>query len=267
MPKDQTTKSDSIDIGLIAEEIAGRMNRLSLLTTKDIRAIRRQYSRKIVGWPTRAVINLAQRVLNNGGHISRFIAYELIYSHRPALKSLKQRDLVQLGEGLDSWGAVDMFGCYLSGQAWREKQVPDSLIESWTRSPDRWWRRAALVSTIPLNNKTRGGTGDVRRTLLICQGLIDDRDDMVVKAMSWALRELSKRHPREVKAFLAKNKDRLAARVIREVGHKLSTGLKNPRTASIKDVRQTSVCRSRRSWNKVHRQIKDCRTISDKQRL
>jgi 3-methyladenine DNA glycosylase AlkD len=56
--------------------------------------------------------------------------------------------------------------------------------------------------------------------------LIDDREDMVVKAVSWALRALAQRDPKAVKAFLAKHGDLLAARVKREVATKLNTGRK-----------------------------------------
>jgi 3-methyladenine DNA glycosylase AlkD len=52
---------------------------------------------------------------------------------------------------------------------------------------------------------------------------------MVVKALSWALRELSKRDPTAVQRFLEQHHGVLAARVVREVRNKLSTGLKNPR--------------------------------------
>jgi len=59
--------------------------------------------------------------------------------------------------------------------------------------------------------------------------LMTDRDDMVVKALSWALRELAKRDPKSVQEFLHDHKDVLAPRVFREVSNKLTTGLKNPR--------------------------------------
>jgi 3-methyladenine DNA glycosylase AlkD len=59
--------------------------------------------------------------------------------------------------------------------------------------------------------------------------LLDDRADMVVKAMSWALRELAKRDQRAVAAFIARQRTRMAPRLLREVGNKLRTGLKNPR--------------------------------------
>lgn len=128
----------------------------------------------------------------------------------------------------DGWAAVDTFACYLSGPAWREHQVPDAVIHRWARSPDRWWRRAALVSTVPLNAPARGGRGDTARTLAVCTLLVKDRDDMVAKALSWALRELARRDPHAVRRFLAEHQDELAARVLREVRNKLDTGLKTP---------------------------------------
>jgi 3-methyladenine DNA glycosylase AlkD len=51
---------------------------------------------------------------------------------------------------------------------------------------------------------------------------------MVVKAMSWALRELAKRDPHAVRAFLSTHGQRAAARVRREVTNKLTTGRKSP---------------------------------------
>lgn len=41
------------------------------------------------------------------------------------------------------------------------------------------------------------------RTLKVCRVLAADRDDMVEKAMSWALRELSKRDRPAVEVFVA----------------------------------------------------------------
>jgi 3-methyladenine DNA glycosylase AlkD len=53
---------------------------------------------------------------------------------------------------------------------------------------------------------------------------------MVVKAMSWALRELIRHEPDAVQEFLLKHENVLAARVKREVRNKLKTGLKNPKS-------------------------------------
>jgi 3-methyladenine DNA glycosylase AlkD len=81
---------------------------------------------------------------------------------------------------------------------------------------------------VPLNLRSRGGTGDAGRTLDICRRLAADGDDMVVKALSWALRELVVWDPEAVRRFLDVNQDVLAARVRREVRSKLETGRKHP---------------------------------------
>ena len=160
---------------------------------------------------------------------SRNTAYELIREHKGAFQRLGDAELEELGEGIDSWWAVDSFARTLSGPAWLEGLVPDELIHNWAKSEDCWWRRAALVSTVALNVRSHGGQGDVPRTLAVCRLLVDDHDDMVVKALSWALRELVVHDAEAVRSFLEEYEERLAARVKREVRNKLTTGRKNPK--------------------------------------
>jgi 3-methyladenine DNA glycosylase AlkD len=218
---------DSFEI--VAAEIRTRLLLLSEKNTESIRAVRREFSKRLAKAPSDFVFQLTLLLLKHEKTVPRFFAYELVQHHREARRSLNSRKLKLLGEGIDSWTAVDTFACYLSGPAWRERQVPDSLIARWARSRNHWWRRAAVVSTVPLNNKARGGQGDATRTLAICNLVVDDRDDMVVKALSWSLRELAKRDRRSVKKFLDEKHTHLSRRVVREVNNKLNTGLKSPR--------------------------------------
>ena len=209
-------------------EIERRLGLLRQRSTEQVRALRREFSKQLSQEDPEFITELALSLIDRSD-MHRFIAYELVQHHKRTLDSLTAKKLQLLGSGLDSWGAVDTFACYLAGPAWREQQVGDDLIHVWARSGDRWWRRAALVSTVPLNSKARGGCGDVSRTLDVCKRLITDRDEMVVKAMSWALRELGKRDPAAVRKFINSHQKALAPRVIREVNNKLETGLKNPR--------------------------------------
>jgi len=216
------------DIGELENQIVRSLSEITDPTTGAIRTVRQSFSHRLAEAPAQLVVALALRLVSHAV-VPRFVAYELILYHRQALGSLKAKSLEDLGAGNNSWGEVDAFACYLTGPAWREGQVSDALIRRWATSRDRWWRRTALVSTVPLNSKARGGSGDTARTLTICEMLVADRDEMVVKALSWALRELSKRDPGSVRKFLRKHKDVLAPRIIREVNSKLQTGLKNPR--------------------------------------
>ena len=211
-----------------ASAIAATIRALPISKTDAVRAVRREFSKRLAKSPAAFVIEIALRLLREPA-IHRFVAFELVQHHPAAASSLRQKELELFGRGMSEWSEVDCFACYLSGPAWREGQVSDNVIHRWARSKDRWWRRAALVSTVPLNNKARGGSGDTQRTLQVCRMLLADCDDMVVKAMSWALRELSKRDPTAIRQFLTDYHDQLALRVSREVGNKLATGLKNPK--------------------------------------
>lgn len=200
--------------------------------TSSFRTVRRGWSQRLKELSGPSVVELGIRLVPLGLW-ERIFAYEIIVHHAGALDALTQKDVASLGRGIQSWGEVDCFASYVAGPAWRQRNISDRTVQSWAKSPNRWWRRAALVSTVPLNNHARGGQGDVTRTLRICRMLIRDRDDMVVKALSWALRELSKRNRRAVEQFLHRYDQIMAPRVKREVANKLRTGLKNPRRAPV----------------------------------
>lgn len=155
------------------------------------------------------------------------LAFEFIWKNKKALQEITPEQIFALGKTLDNWVSVDMYCLCITGYCWRTGILTDLVIENWTKSENRWIRRTALVSTVPLNLRSRGGTGDVERTLRICSTLLTDYDDMVVKAMSWALRELSKSDKHAVEVFLEENYHKLHSRVKREVETKLRTGKKN----------------------------------------
>ena len=211
----------------VATRIDAEIRALDERNTPNVRRIRRKYSRRYSEADAGFILDLAEELMETYGH--RWVAYELLRNHEAAFESLGEAELERFGRGMDSWGAVDSFARTLSGPAWLHGQVSDEVIHRWAHSEDRWWRRAALVSTVALNVRSHGGTGDVPRTLAVCRLLADDPDDMVVKALSWALRQLVVHDPDAVRDFLAAYDEALAARVKREVTNKLETGLKNPR--------------------------------------
>jgi 3-methyladenine DNA glycosylase AlkD len=218
---------EQTDPGRLAAEIDAAIQALPQKNTPSVRAVRRRYSRQFKAADGAFVCDLAHILVREYGY--RSVPYELIAAHGEAFRSLDAVALEALGAGIDSWWSVDSFARTLAGPAWRDGLIEDPLIHTWAGSPDLWWRRAALVSTVALNMRSHGGQGDVARTLAVCRTLVDDHEDMVVKALSWALRELVVHDRRAVRSFLADHEAELAARVKREVGNKLETGLKNPR--------------------------------------
>jgi len=193
------------------------------------KAIVRDLKRRLKQADAATVLGIVRALLRKNTLEGRQVAYFVLNEHTAAMASLDKPSVEELGCGIDNWTSVDTFACYVAGPAWREGRITDAAVRAWTRSIDRWWRRAALVATVALNLKSRGGTGDAPRTLAVCARLVGDHDDMVVKGLSWALRALGTADPAAVRGFLDRHADELHARVVREVRNKLTTGLKVPK--------------------------------------
>jgi 3-methyladenine DNA glycosylase AlkD len=212
-----------------AAAIARELREAAPASVPAMRALRLKWSRQLRGLSGPEVVRLALEVHDLPDRWARLVAYELISGHRDGIRSLTPAMVGRMGRRLEDWGTVDAFACLVAGPAWREGRIAERVVQTWVRSPDRWRRRAAVVSTVALNVRARGGGGDAARTLAICRHVVADRDDMVVKALSWSLRSLVAVDRDAVVSFLARHRARLAARVLREVDAKLRTGRKSSR--------------------------------------
>ncbi|MGD2121807.1 MAG: DNA alkylation repair protein [Gemmatimonadota bacterium] len=199
------------------------------VSAPKMRTVLRQLLKEMKAEPPKRVLELVYLLRDLGTHEARQVAFEMLEKREDARGYLKTRDVKRLGKGNDNWASVDAFSGFVSGPLWREGKISDKEVLSWTRSKDLWWRRTALVSTVALNMKSRGGTGDSPRTLMICEKLAADEEPMVVKGLSWALRALIPIDRVGVESFLQDYDDMLPALVKREVRNKLRTGKKNPR--------------------------------------
>ena len=197
------------------------------VTVPNIRSIVKDLNRQFKKSSPEEVIEFAKQLTATRILEAQQIAFEVLDKHKAARQSLTLEDLLELGQRIDNWISVDYFAGLLAGPAWREGQIPDEVIEKWATSKDKWWRRAAVVCTVALNQKAREGMGDPKRTLKICRLVAQDIDDMVAKALSWALRELAKRETEPVVDFINQNENVLPKRVVREVRRKIDTGRKH----------------------------------------
>lgn len=155
------------------------------------------------------------------------LAFKYIENHKKIFSVITEKDIDGLCKNMDNWISVDNYGALVVGYAWRIGIIDINKIKSYYKSNDFWIRRIALVATVSLNQKARGGTGDVKQTLEICELAINDHHDMINKALSWALRELAKVSTAPVADFVEEHKENLHKRVLREVTNKLTLGTKN----------------------------------------
>ena len=78
-------------------------------------------------------------------------------------------------------------------------------VETWTTSDHMWTRRAALVMTLPWTKMAHPKPADLEnreRILGWAATYVPDRDWFIQKSIGWWLRDLSKRDPMRVQAFL-----------------------------------------------------------------
>lgn len=206
------------------EKSAPTAMRVLGVTSPKLRGLLKDWGKTLRGESPKTVIALTSALVKSKTLEGRMAGYLLLHGHKNAMAALDLKTVLGLGEGIDNWISVDTFAELIAGMAWRGGILSDETIHQWTRSDDRWWRRASVVATVSLNKKARGATGDSPRTLEVCALVAKDHDDMVVKALSWALRELSKREPESVLAFLDEHGDDLHPRVQRECARRSKRG-------------------------------------------
>lgn len=102
-----------------------------------------------------------------------------------------------------NWAHCDLFCTGVVGEVIR--QYPELTKETlkWTKSKNRWVKRAAAVSYIKLSKENEFLSIIFKTTEL----LIHDSDDLVQKGYGWMLKDASKNHKKEVIEYLLKNKD------------------------------------------------------------
>jgi 3-methyladenine DNA glycosylase AlkD len=202
-------------------------NKVLGVSNPQLQMVLKELKKAHAAWSPRQWINLSKALVACEIFECQVLAYELIGRNRKLLDALSYTDLEDLWRNLDNWASVDHFSVGIYGVMWGRGVVKDAHMDALLRSDNFWDRRVAVVSTVALNLKSRGGIGDTPRTLAVCERVVDDHQDMIQKALSWALRELSKRDREVVREFMEKYEGRLARRVVREVGHKLDFGTKN----------------------------------------
>ncbi|WP_299023824.1 DNA alkylation repair protein [uncultured Sulfitobacter sp.] len=111
----------------------------------------------------------------------------------------------------DSWAIAD-HAC-MAGQK-RLVADPSRLdrVEGWTRSEHMWTRRAALVITLPWTKQNNPKTEELaarERILGWAATYTADPQWFIQKSVAWWLRDLGKRDPERVRAFLAAHGDKM----------------------------------------------------------
>jgi len=162
----------------------------------------------VAGWRADATLDgrraLAAGLWDSNIHEARVAAAKLLTQARIRPDDAVWDLLCQWVQGFDSWALADH-----ATIAAQKRLVADpsrlASVEGWTRHPNMWTRRAALVITLPWARMNTPKPADLvlRETALgWAEAYIPDRDWFIQKAIAWWLRDLSKHDPARSRAFL-----------------------------------------------------------------
>ena len=99
---------------------------------------------------------------------------------------------------LDNWASVDIFCPEIMGTLLLRYPELVKEIKTWPRHPNRWVKRASIVSFLKLTKKE--GFPDIIYEQAVKLFPVDD--DLIHKANGWVLREIGKRDMARLEKFL-----------------------------------------------------------------
>lgn len=123
---------------------------------------------------------------------------------------------------VNNWASCDTFCNHTVGTLIRKYPEFIDDLKSWTRSGNRWMRRAAAVSLIVPARKAEF----IEDILEIATLLLTDTDDLVQKGYGWMLKEASKEHQQQVFDFVMANKAGMPRTALRYAIEKMPKELK-----------------------------------------
>jgi len=144
----------------------------------------------------------AAELLRSPWHEARLLACLLLADAYPRGDAAEREAIYRLylenTEHINSWDLVDTSAPHVVGAHLQEGDR--TVLERLARSDSVWERRIAILATQHFIRR-----GDFGSTLHIAEILVDDRHDLIHKAVGWMLREVGDRDRAAEEAFLRRH--------------------------------------------------------------
>ena len=166
-------------------------------------------TRKIANKYLNLQLTEIQQLLSSKIHDHRLIALLILVENykKTKDKNIPQFYLQNLKQ-VNNWDLVDLSADKILGQYLLDKDK--SILYKLAQSNNLWERRVAIISTFQFikNNQFED-------TLKISEILLNDKHDLIHKAVGWMLRELGKRNQELEEQFLKKHYQKMPRTMLR----------------------------------------------------
>jgi len=136
-------------------------------------------------------------------HEERFLGLIILVNKYAKTKDKKNQNqlykiYVSSFKYINNWDLVDVTCPHVTGKHLIDKDR--TILYKWAKSEDLWTKRIAMVSTFSFIRKN-----DLEDTFKIAEILLQDKHDLIHKAVGWMLREAGKRDIKKEEIFLKKH--------------------------------------------------------------
>ncbi|MBK9284905.1 MAG: DNA alkylation repair protein [Sphingobacteriaceae bacterium] len=193
------------------------------LRNGDVNKIASKYFKEIKTCPKKDIYNLCEELWKSGYMEEALMACAWSFGIR---KKMEEQDLALFEKWIDkyvsNWATCDTFCCKAVGTYFLMYPHQIGILKKWSKSKNRWMRRAAAVSLILAARKGIY----IKESLAIAELLLTDEDDMVQKGYGWLLKNQSETHTQIVFDFVMKHKSKMPRTALRYAIEKMPANKK-----------------------------------------
>ncbi|MCU0631312.1 MAG: DNA alkylation repair protein [Methanoregulaceae archaeon] len=173
------------------------------IKTATVMAIAKKYWKEVKGRPKAEIFGLCEELYKSGYLEESFIvsnwAHALSGRYEPEDFLIFRR---WIDAYISNWASCDGFCNHTMGDFIEQYPEYVNELKTWTRSGNRWMRRAAAVSLIVPAKHGKF----LDEAIGIAGLLLTDKDDLVQKGYGWLLKEASRKHQAVVFDYVMKNR-------------------------------------------------------------
>jgi 3-methyladenine DNA glycosylase AlkD len=180
-----------------------------------------EWSKKLnsEAWTYDEVLKLAESLLQAGSWEEGAVGLELVQKRR---RDFRESDFEVfeewMGKYIGNWAHTDSIAPHIIGELVKMYPSLAARVFEWTRSDNRWMRRASAVTYVLLARH-----GEFHEWVFkTADELLGDEDDMVRKGVGWMLKCTSQSDEQRVVDYLLKNRGRASRLVLRYASEKMT---------------------------------------------
>ncbi len=189
----------------------------------EVRKISSEFYKFVKDKKKLEIYEICEKLMQSGFSEEKTIAFDWIF------KQKKHFNLDDFGvfecwieKYVKSWADCDDFCGHALGYLLYMNETLVKKLMSWTKSENRWLRRASAVSLIYSVKRDKYHA----EAFKIAESLLLDEDDLVQKGYGWLLKEISNLNQDAVFEFIFIRRDKMPRTALRYAIEKMPTALR-----------------------------------------